>query len=269
VNPELERRFRLTVHYDGTYFFGWQLQARGRTVQGEMEAALKRLTGTRQPVLAAGRTDSGVHATGQVVAVTLPIRWDVHELHRGLNATLPGDIWVESTLRADPAFHPRFDARARSYRYQFGMSHQAFSPFFRPWCWPLLREVDIDLLHRAAALLVGEHSFKAFAKVGQEARGDRCRVSEARWVPWGDVGLAFEVTANRFLHHMVRYLMGTMVDVGRERRPLEDIQELLFQPDTELTTSPPAPPEGLFLAKVHYPETDSELNLGFPLTPSH
>lgn len=255
MNPDRERRFRLTVHYDGTYFFGWQLQAKGRTVQGEMEAALERLTGARRPVVAAGRTDSGVHSTGQVVAVTLPTRWEADELHRALNAALPGDIWVESACVTDPDFHPRYSAQARSYRYQLGLSALAFSPFHKPWCWPLIREVDVDLLHQGAAHVLGEHSFRAFAKVGQEARGDRCTVTEARWVPWGELGLSFQITANRFLHHMVRYLMGTMVDIARDRRPLDDLVELLSVPDTKLTTSPPAPPEGLFLSKVHYPET--------------
>jgi len=260
VNPDRERRFKLIVHYDGTYFFGWQAQAWGRTVQGEMEAALERLTGARRPVLAAGRTDSGVHATGQAVSVTLPVRWDVHELHRALNAALPGDIWVEETTRATPEFHPRFSARARSYRYQLGLTPEAFSPFNRPWCWPLIREVDVDLLHRGAALILGHHSFKAFAKVGQEARGDLCHVSESKWVQWENIGLAYEITANRFLHHMVRYLMGTMVSIARDQRPIEELEELLTDPETSLITGAPAPPEGLFLTKVHYPETDSELD---------
>ena len=260
VNPDRERRFRLTVHYDGTYFFGWQLQAKGRTVQGDMEAALERLTGARRPVVAAGRTDSGVHSTGQVVAVTLPTRWEADELHRALNAALPGDIWVESACVTDPDFHPRYSAQARSYRYQLGLSALAFSPFHKPWCWPLIREVDEDLLHQGASHVIGEHSFMAFSKVGQEARGDRCTVTQAQWVPWDGLGLSFQITANRFLHHMVRYLMGTMVDIARNRRPLDDLVELLSVPDTKLTTSPPAPPEGLFLSKVHYPELDSELN---------
>jgi len=260
VNPNRERRFRLTVHYDGTYFFGWQLQAKGRTVQGEMEAALLRLTGSRRPVVAAGRTDSGVHATGQVAALSLPIRWDVEELQRALNATLPSDIWVEETTVVPDAFHPRYDARARSYRYQLGLAESAFSPFRRPWCWPVIKEVDLDLLHQGAALLSGEHSFKAFAKVGQEGRGDRCRVMEARWVPWEDQGVSLLITANRFLHHMVRYLVGTMVDIGRNRRPIQHLTELLKNPETTLTTSAPAPPEGLFLTKVHYLDPISELN---------
>jgi tRNA pseudouridine38-40 synthase len=225
-----------------------------------MESALLQLTGSRRPVVAAGRTDSGVHSTGQVAALSLPIRWDAEELQKALNATLPSDIWVEEITVVPHTFHPRYDARARSYRYQLGLAESAFSPFFKPWCWPLIKELDLDLLHQGAALLPGEHSFKAFAKVGQEARGDRCRIMEARWVPWEDQGVCLVITANRFLHHMVRYLVGTMVDIGRKRRPIEHLAELLKDPETTLITSPPAPSEGLFLTKVHYLDPISELD---------
>jgi tRNA pseudouridine38-40 synthase len=260
VTPDNERRFRLTLQYDGSDFLGWQLQPRGRTVQGEVEAALRRLTGSRHTVVAAGRTDRGVHAVGQVAAVTLPPRWDADELHRALNALLPDDIWVESVLSAAAAFHPRYDALARSYRYQLGLTAHTCSPFHRPWCWPLVREMDPDLLHGAASLIPGERSFRAFARAGQEGRGERCTVTEARWLPWQDLGWAFHITADRFLHHMVRYLVGSMVDVGRGRRPHEEMEQLLMNPDTHLKTSPPAPPEGLFLYRVHYPEAGSELD---------
>jgi tRNA pseudouridine38-40 synthase len=260
VSPETERRFRLTVQYEGTYFLGWQRQARGRTVQGEMEYALQRLTGVRHPIVAAGRTDSGVHATGQSVALNVPPRWEAQELRRALNATLPHDIWVESAVRVPADFHPRYAALARSYRYQLGLTEEAFSPFRRPWCWPLIRQPDPDFLHAGAELLVGDQSFRAFAKVGQESRGDRCQVTEARWVPWDGGGLALEITANRFLHHMVRYLVGTLVEIGQHLRPMSHLSELLQGGQTPLTTSPPAPPEGLFLTKVHYPKLDSELN---------
>lgn len=260
MTPDPECRFRLTVHYDGTYFFGWQLQAKGRTVQGELEYAIQTLSGARRPVVGAGRTDSGVHATGQVASVSLPVRWGAEELHRALNAILPNDIWIEAVEAVPDDFHPRFEARGRSYRYQLGLSEEAFSPFHRPWCWPLIQPVDLDLLHQGAGLLLGEHSFKAFAKVGQEARGDRCAVAEAAFVPWDGLGLAFQITANRFLHHMVRYLMGTMVEIAWKRRPLEDLIELLTDHDTTLVTSAPAPAEGLFLTRVHYPDQDSGLD---------
>jgi len=238
---------------------GWQLQPRGRTVQGELEDALKRITGERYPVLGSGRTDSGVHATGQVAAVTLPVRWDVPELHRALNALLPSDIWVRRVEVVPLHFHPRYHAVARSYRYQVGLVPDSESPFRRSWCWPLAGGLDVDLLARAAGLLVGKRSFRAFAKSGQEHRGELCHVSRSEWVPWEDTGLAFEITANRFLHHMVRYLVGTMVDVGLGRRPLEHLEQLLTEEGTDLVTSPPAPPEGLFLAAVHYPDPLPEL----------
>jgi tRNA pseudouridine38-40 synthase len=259
VKSDEFRRFRLTLHYDGTYLMGWQLQPRGRTVQGELEDVLRRITGNRYPVLGSGRTDSGVHATGQVAAVTLPVRWDAPELHRALNALLPSDIWVQRVEIVPMHFHPRYHAVARSYRYQVGLAPDSESPFRRSWCWPLARNLDVDLLAAAARLLVGERSFRAFAKSGQEHRGELCHVSKSAWVHWGDADVAFEITANRFLHHMVRYLVGTMVDVGLGRRPLVHVTELLTVEDTELVTSPPAPPEGLFLTAVHYPDPLPEL----------
>jgi tRNA pseudouridine38-40 synthase len=258
LTTESNRRFRLTLQYDGSNFVGWQLQPKGRTVQGALEDALQRMTGQRQVVTASGRTDTGVHATGQIVALSLPPRWEIPELHKGLNALLPEDVWVKDLTHVSDDFHPRFDAVARSYRYQLGLAPRSASPFFHPWCWPLIKPLDVDLLDQAAARILGDHSFKRFAKAGQEHRGDRCIISGANWIQWDKVGVAFEVTGNRFLHHMVRYLVGTMVEVGMGRRPLQEMEELLTDPDTKLVTSKPAPPQGLFLTRVHYPEEDSE-----------
>lgn len=245
----------MTLHYDGASYYGWQLQPRVRTVQGELEAALSRLANRPVTVIGAGRTDRGVHATGQVAAATVPGKWTAAALRRSLNAILPGDIWVAAAEEVALDFHPRYDALARSYVYRVGTVEAARSPFRRRWCWPLAEALDTELLGRAAATIVGEHSFKAFAKAGQEERGDRCTVHSARWVAWDDVGVEFHVTANRFLHHMVRYLVGTMVDIGRGRRPLDDMAGLLAR-RAGLETSPPAPPEGLFLTRVEYPSGD-------------
>ncbi len=252
TSPE-ERRLRLILHYDGSGFHGWQVQREERTVQGELEAALERLTGARRVVTAAGRTDRGVHATGQVVSVTLPPRWTDQELRRALNAVLPPDVWVASAEEVPSDFHPRYDAVSRRYLYRIGLVERACSPFHHPWCWPLADALDVGLLDDAAALLPGEHSFAAFARAGQPERGTRCTVHQAEWSPW-ELGVAFHIRANRYLHHMVRYLVGTMVDVARGRRPLADLRALLEGTDPTLETSPPAPPEGLFLAEVQYPE---------------
>lgn len=257
-----QRRFRLTLHYDGTRFFGWQMQPEVRTVQGELQTTLERLTGAHRTVTAAGRTDRGVHATGQVVAVALPPRWSAATLLRALNARLPGDIWVAEAQAAPPGFHPRYDAMAREYGYRLGLTAAARSPFHRAWCWPLAHptgdaasttaDLDVEALHAAAAFLPGEKSFAAFARAGQEQRGDRCTVTEARWAPWG-LGMEFTMIANRFLHHMVRYLVGTMVDIARGRRPLGDMRAMLEGNVAGLVTSPPAPAAGLFLRRVSYP----------------
>lgn len=248
--PE-ERRFKLTLHYDGAGFFGWQVQPGVRTVQAELEAALTRLRNSPTTVIAAGRTDRGVHATGQVASTLMPEKWTADELHRSLNAILPEDIWIAAVEQVDLDFHARYDAKARSYVYRIGTRPDAASPFNRRYCWPLSVALSLDVLNDAATRFVGRHSFRAFAKTGQPERGEVCTVVLSQWRDC-DVGVEFHVTADRFLHHMVRYMVGTMVDVARARRPADDINALLAG-SNELETSPPAPPEGLFLSHVSYP----------------
>ena len=250
-NPGIHR-IRLTIHYDGSAFFGWQLQPKHRTVQGELERVLSRLLNAPTRVIGSGRTDRGVHATGQVAAVDVPLRWSAADLRRAMNALLPDDVWVAGAEPAGRWFHPRYDAVSRGYVYRIGTDPLALSPFHARWCWPLAQALDVERMERATAALPGDHSFLAFAKAGQEERGDRCIVHEARWVEWPPLGIELRITANRFLHHMVRYLVGTLVEIGRGRRPIEDLSALL-EAGTTLETSPPAPPEGLFLAEVAYP----------------
>lgn len=171
-----------------------------------------------------------------------------------MNALLPSEIRVSEARRVPDDFHPRFDAVARSYEYRLGIGPEADSPFRNRWCWDLSEAPpDLELLESAAHELVGERSFRKFAKVGQPERGERCRVNEAQWSSWNGVGLRLSITANRYLHHMVRYLVGTMVAVAQDKRPLDEFTELLNHPSTTLVTSPPAPSRGLFLARVEYP----------------
>lgn len=254
MNAGDEVRILLVLHYQGKDFHGWQVQPHVRTVQGEIESVVERLVGERRAVLGSGRTDAGVHATGQVATVPFPTSWSAERARKALNALLPRDIWVESAREVPRSFHARYDAVERSYRYRVGTSPAAASPFHRPLCWALCEPVDADRLASAAAILPGRHSFRAFAKSGQPQRGEMCTVTEASWVPWNDLGFAFTIRANRYLHHMVRYLVGTMIDVGLGRRELSEMVALLEDPDTEAVTSPPAPPEGLYLERVRYPE---------------
>lgn len=249
-------RILLVLHYDGSGFHGWQVQPGIRTVQGEIEAIVERITGARRSVLGSGRTDTGVHATGQVATVALPARWTAARVRKALNALLPRGIWVAEARAVPWSFHPRYDAVERSYRYRVGTAAACGSPFHRPFCWALEDEVDPAILARAAALIPGTRSFRHFAKAGQPQRGEICSVKEAGWDRWDDLGYAFTIRANRYLHRMVRYLVGTMIEVGIGRRELDEFRALLEDPESEGRTSPPAPPEGLYLERVLYPSLD-------------
>jgi tRNA pseudouridine38-40 synthase len=255
------RPFLAVVQYDGGQFVGWQRQAAGRTVQGDLEAVLQRITDRRTVVTGAGRTDTGVHALGQGAGFLASERWadDVDGLHRALNALLPKDIWVERVTEMAPGFHPRKSATARRYRYVIGADAAAESPFRRRFEWALgrsggqSRPLDGEALATCARTLIGEHDFRGFAAAGQVKPHYRCRVALADWAPRADgAGVTFTIEADRFLHHMVRFLVGAMVDIALGRRPASDFPRLLAATDNR-AASPPAPPQGLYLVSVRYP----------------
>lgn len=249
------RPFLAVLHYDGGEFLGWQRQPTGRTVQAELEAVLERLTGRRTPAVGAGRTDTGVHALGQGAGFSLPERWSAEPeaLRRALNALLPRDVWAERVYEMRPGFHPRRSAVARRYRYVIGTDHGARSPFRRPFEWALGRAPDLERLGAAAALLVGEHDFRGLCAAGAAKPHHRCRVALSEWAPRADgTGVTFTIEADRFLHRMVRFCVGTMVDIALARRPFEDLSRLLAASDNQ-AASPPAPPQGLYLMAVRYP----------------
>lgn len=247
------RPILLVTQYDGGRFAGWQRQPAQRTIQGEMEAVLARLCATPISAVGAGRTDAGVHAHGQGVGVRVPAQWTPPALQRALNALLPDDIWVCEAHQMTPDFHPRRSATERRYGYLVGTDAWARSPFRRRYEWALPRPLDVDALHAEAECLPGEHTFRAFAVAHTAPVDDhhRCLIHRAAWVP-RDGGWVFEVAANRFLHHMVRFLVGTMIDVAQGRRPRGTVARLLGAPDNA-ETSPPAPPHGLSLRQVIYP----------------
>ncbi|MEP6687198.1 MAG: tRNA pseudouridine(38-40) synthase TruA [Gemmatimonadales bacterium] len=249
----MSRTFLATLHFDGTGFVGWQRQAAGRSVQAEFERVLERLFAHPAAVHAAGRTDAGVHAVGLGVSFFAPDSWTAPTLHKALNALVPRDCWVARVDEMHPEFHARRSAAARRYRYDIGTDAAAASPFRRPFEWALGRSLDLAALRGAATLLQGEHDFQAFAAKGEPKPHYRCRLSVAEWAERSDArGTSFHVEADRFLHHMVRMLVGTMVDIGLGRRPLGDIEMLLERGDNQ-RTSPPAPPEGLYFVAASYP----------------
>ncbi len=244
------------MHYDGSEFVGWQRQPNGRSVQGEVEAVFERLFGRRVPVTGAGRTDAGVHALGQGVSFTAPAAWTggADGIRRAANALLPRDVWIERVCAMQSGFHARRDATARRYRYVIGTDDASRSPFRRPYEWPLARPLDLEALTRAAAMLPGEHVFRGLAAAGAASPDYRCRVALAEWAPRTDgAGVTFTIEADRFLHRMVRFLVGVMADIALGRRPTDDLQRLLAATDNQ-AASPPAPPEGLYLVSVRYPD---------------
>ncbi|HEY7634522.1 MAG TPA: tRNA pseudouridine(38-40) synthase TruA [Gemmatimonadales bacterium] len=267
----MSRTFLATLQFDGTDFVGWQRQPVGRSVQGEFERVLEHLFGRASVAHAAGRTDAGVHALALGVSFFAPASWAPGPLRRALNALLPDDCWVQALTPMTPGFHARKNALFRRYRYDIGLDEAAASPFRHPYEWALCRPLDHAALRAAGRLFLGEHGFTAFAAKGAPKPHYRCRLTRSEWTirPEGR-GLSFEVEADRFLHHMVRMLVGTMVDVGLGRRPLGDIELLLERGDNQ-DTSPPAPPQGLYFVAATYPHevyADLELEAHAAIEPS-
>ena len=194
-----------------------------------------------------------VYARGQAVGVIVPARWESAQLRRALNAVLPADVWVAKAVEMRPEFHARYSAGARRYSYTVGTDDEANSPFRRRYELAFTRPLARAALDAAAAVVVGDHCFRAFAVQGTAPATDthRCIVTEARWTDRSG-GLIFTIQANRFLHHMVRFLVGTMLDIGSGRRPVTDMARLLAAEDNR-EVSPPVAPHALFLEAVQYP----------------
>lgn len=244
---------QLVLQYDGSRFAGWQRQPLLRTVQCAIETPLERLFGRPVAIVGAGRTDAGVHARGQSAHVTVAERWDATTLRRALNALLPPDVWVESAHDVASEFHARYSATARRYSYYLGTDDGARSPFRRPFEWRARGSADTAILQAACDILRGEHQFYGFAVRGTAPETDehRCTIAVAEWRE-REGGLQFVIEANRFLHHMVRFLVGSMIDAATGRRSLDSFAALLTARDNA-ETSAPAPAHALFLDHVSYP----------------
>jgi tRNA pseudouridine38-40 synthase len=241
-------RVRAVVAYDGTNYSGFQRQANALTVQATLETALAQITQETITVLAAGRTDAGVHAAGQVIAFDTVWRHGVGDLRRAMNAVLPADIAVQEAEETAPDFHPRHDARSRCYRYTL-YNAQVRSPLAWRYSLHVAAPLDRAAMQQAAQSLVGQHDFATF---GQPPKGHVTvrRVLMAEWgggLPW----LTFDIEANAFLYHMVRSIVGTLLQVGRGVMGVEEFVALLASCDRS-QAGPTALPHGLCLMKVKY-----------------
>ena len=245
-------QLRLTVEYEGTHLLGWQLQPGGRTVQGELERALAVVLREPVRVRGAGRTDAGVHARAQVAAarVTTPPA-DLSRLLRSVNALLPDDVAVRAAELVDDAFDPRRHARSRVYEYRI-LAAPAPSPFWRRWAWHVARPLDRATLDAEVRALVGEHDWAAFrgadAKETPRSTVRRVLESSLRDEP---LLLVYRIEATGFLKHMVRNIVGTLVEVGLGERAPGCMAELLAGRD-RTRAGATAPARGLTLVEVRY-----------------
>jgi tRNA pseudouridine38-40 synthase len=248
-----EHTVQLVLHYDGAGFAGWQRQPETRTVQSVLEAALTRLCNRETKAIGAGRTDAGVHARGQAVGAIVPETWTATRLRRALNAILPDDVWVAAAHDMAHEFHARYSAIGRRYSYRIGTDDASRSPFRSRYEWHVEDRLDGTILRDAAEAIRGEHCFRAYAVQGTAPDTDdhRCDIIDTRWCE-GAGTIIFEIEGNRFLHHMVRFLVGTMVDAARGRRDPGDVARLLTASDNS-ETSAPAPAHALVLERVTYP----------------
>ncbi len=242
-------QYTLTLEYDGTNYHGWQLQKNAVTVQGTLEAVLIRLFNERIRVRAAGRTDAGVHALGQVVSFRTPHERDLLRLQHSLNALLPADIVVKQLALTTQTFNPRRDARSRTYRYQL-WNQLSPSALWARYSWHIPIPLDTQAMHQAASLLVGDHDFSSF-QGSDSVEHDPLRTVLRSTIRQDENFLIYDVEARSFLRHMVRNIVGTLFDVGRGALSVDEFAQILATRD-RTQAGQTAPPQGLFLVEVKY-----------------
>lgn len=243
-------RLALGIEYDGSGFFGWQRQPEGRTVQSCVEDALSIVADHPVSVVCAGRTDTGVHATGQVVHFDSEAERPMDNWRRGANAHLPDDVCVQWAQPVDTAFHARFGATQRHYRYVIH-NHRVTSALLRKRVCPVHRSLDVDRMKVAAGYLQGEHDFTSFRAVACQAHSPVRTISSLTACRCGDF-IYLDVKANAFLHHMVRCIAGVLIAVGCGDQSPDWTEEILAAKDRRLSGMN-APPCGLYLVAVRYP----------------
>jgi tRNA pseudouridine38-40 synthase len=240
--------YRLIVEYDGTEFHGWQLQPGARTVQGELEAAVAQLFGAPLRVAASGRTDAGVHAAGQVVTFRADRALAPEVVRKAVNAHTGRDLAVRAVDIVDDAFDARRHAQSRRYVYRI-WNRDVASPFWRRFAWHVPQPLDLDAMACAAAALVGEHDFSSFQAAGCDAAHPVRRVYRSA-VTRDDSLLRYEIVATAYLRHMVRNIVGTLVEVGLHRRDAQLASLLAARDRTQAAATAPAC--GLCLAEIRY-----------------
>ena len=239
----------MTIQYDGTNLHGWQVQKNGRTVQGELQDALQKIFKNQKiNLIGSGRTDSGVHALGQIANIKLDTDMENESLLNAVNGNLDkNDITITNVDKVNSDFHSRFSAFKREYIYKISTE---YSPIGRDYYWSIQEEINIQKLHDCAKLIIGEHDFTQLSKKNDEIDNKICNIYLSEWDVFENK-IHYKIIANRFLHHMVRYLVGTMIEVSKNRSFTTNDFDLMLQgKDREQIFR--APSKGLYLKKIYY-----------------
>ncbi len=241
--------FKLTLEYDGTNYHGWQIQPNLPTIQGTIEAAIRKVAQHDVDVIGAGRTDAGVHALGQVAHFSTTSQLMAEEWHRALNGLLPPDIAVLAVEQVPEAFHARFSAKSKLYRYQI-LTRVHRSALSRSKVLHYPHPLDLAAMQEAARALVGTHDFSSFQGSPTDTDNPVCTITHLTIEQFGDE-IRCEVEANRLLKQMVRAIVGTLLEVGRGKLKAGDVAAILAAKD-RTKAGPTAPAHGLYLVRVDY-----------------
>ncbi len=240
---------KLIIQYDGAKFHGWQIQPVVRTVQGDIESAILEIYPDQNiNLIGSGRTDSGVHAIRQVANVKLEPKLSLENLKMALNSKLKNDVLIESIELSNKKFHARFSAQSRKYKY---IIIKKYSPFKRHYAWHIKWNIDLKLLNQCAKKVIGSHDFSSFCKSNSEVKNKICNVIISEW-KINDNEITYHIRSNRFLQHMVRYLVGSMIEVARGRYKINDFIRLIKNEQNNLVSVVRAPAKGLYLEEVSY-----------------
>ena len=240
---------KLVLEYDGSRYAGWQRQPDQPTIQEAVETALFQLTQQTVTVVGAGRTDSGVHALGQVVSFRIDRDWTPHEWTRGFNARLPEDVAVRSAAIMPDAFHARYSARGKLYEYRI-LNRPERPAVERGYFWHVYKPLDPEAMRQAAAFLLGSHNFTSFEGTLTDNEDPVCQLQQLSLTQQGDL-ISIQTYADRFLKHMVRSIVGTLVEVGHGKRTPGSLADVLMAED-RTAAGRTAPAHGLFLIRVDY-----------------
>ncbi|SEU01544.1 tRNA pseudouridine38-40 synthase [Salinibacillus kushneri] len=244
-------RVKCTVQYDGTFFSGFQIQPDRRTVQGEIEGALQRMHRNRFiRIIASGRTDTGVHARGQVFHYDSDLNLSEDKWKKALNSLLPDDIYIAAVEKVSDDFHARFDVKVKEYRYQI-LNQKEPDLFNRYYHWHVNQSLNVENMKEACRNIMGTHDFTSFSSTKTTIRGDKVRTMYNVDCLQEGNRIAIQVEGSGFLYNMVRIITGTLVEVGQGKKKAEEIPAIIEQKDRALAGLT-APPQGLFLWKVTY-----------------